>query len=144
MRYLSQLIWLLLLPVQLWAQSPHGDNFNIKCEVCHSPEGWQLVEHSKFDHDTTGFALKGTHESVACRQCHVSLVFSQAPTNCNACHNDIHENTVGQDCDECHNTTTWGRNRHHGNTPAKPVPVNRSAHHGRLLRLPQINIAHAI
>ena len=107
MRYLSQLIWLLLLPVQLWAQSPHGDNFNMKCEVCHSPEGWNLIEHPKFDHDTTGFALKGTHQSVACRQCHVSLVFSQAPANCNACHNDIHENTVGPDCDQCHNTTTW-------------------------------------
>ena len=39
MRYLSQLILLLLLPIQLWAQSPHGDNFKVKCEVCHSPEG---------------------------------------------------------------------------------------------------------
>ncbi|MFC0875139.1 hypothetical protein ACE01N_01025 [Saccharicrinis sp. FJH2] len=109
MRNLSQIIVLLLFPLALFSQgqSPHGDNFNISCDVCHSPESWDLVKKSTFNHDSTGFILTGQHQNVDCRYCHTSLEFSRAGTTCISCHSDIHQNTVGEDCDRCHNTGSW-------------------------------------
>lgn len=107
MRKLSQIVGLLLLPVSLWAQSPHGSGFEINCDICHTTESWDLIEHTVFDHDSTSFSLEGQHKEVSCRQCHVSLNFSQAENTCISCHSDIHSSTLGQDCDQCHTSKTW-------------------------------------
>ncbi|RMG30406.1 MAG: hypothetical protein D6730_02620, partial [Bacteroidetes bacterium] len=81
----------------------------IDCGQCHNPAGWNIdYETLKFDHKTTGFALEGTHARTDCKQCHSSLVFSDAPpANCASCHTDVHSMTVGDDCARCHNATSW-------------------------------------
>lgn len=105
---LSSFIIVLLMPVFVLAQSPHGAGLKIRCDVCHTQEGWKFnPANNKFDHSKTLFALTGQHNSVNCRQCHKDLNFSNAKTSCNACHKDVHQQTVGQECQRCHTPETW-------------------------------------
>jgi hypothetical protein len=88
--------------------SPHGPDFKISCKTCHSSKGWQLdKEIYSFNHNTTKLPLVGQHVMVSCRQCHITLVFSEAKTTCNQCHSDIHQATVGLDCSKCHTPVSW-------------------------------------
>ena len=96
-----------VLSFSAMAQSPHGEDFNINCDVCHSSVSWDITDHSAFNHDSTNFMLTGQHQQTECRLCHTSLEFKKAETDCNACHADIHNHTVGQDCGQCHNTSSW-------------------------------------
>ncbi len=49
---------------------------------------------SLFDHEVTGFSLKGGHENVACGDCHQlkrevngeSVLYKPTPRACEACH----------------------------------------------------------
>jgi predicted CXXCH cytochrome family protein len=109
MRILSLLIYFAgLFFFNQKTDSPHGTEFKISCKTCHSTKGWQLdKEIYSFDHNTTELPLVGQHKVVDCRQCHVSLIFSDAKTECNECHNDIHQATVGPDCSKCHNPSSW-------------------------------------
>ncbi|MFC0875140.1 hypothetical protein ACE01N_01030 [Saccharicrinis sp. FJH2] len=107
MRQKILIVSILLIARLTYSQSPHGDDFNVNCAVCHTADEWDLVAKSGFDHDTTSFKLTGQHKMNTCRQCHTSLVFKDAGTECMDCHTDIHQNTVGQSCEICHNTTTW-------------------------------------
>lgn len=107
---LSLLILAFFAIGQLNAQKPtiHGIDFKMDCKICHNPSGWKLNKSQlKFNHDSTQFPLKGQHEQTDCKQCHQSLVFTDAKTNCNECHTDIHQATVGNDCIRCHSTTDW-------------------------------------
>ena len=110
MRSLSFVILILLSLSICNAQSPHGNKFERDCQDCHTADGW-TVHPSKilFKHSETGFELKGQHQTVQCRTCHVSLVFSdkKGKNNCSDCHTDIHENTVGKNCARCHDSRTW-------------------------------------
>ncbi len=107
LRLSSQIIGL-LLTFNLFAQSPHGDKLNIKCDVCHSPENWAFKgENSSFNHNQTGYPLVGNHITVDCKLCHVDLVFSNAKQTCLSCHKDMHQQTVGQDCERCHTPRSW-------------------------------------
>ena len=91
-----------------YAQSPHGKELRISCNACHTSESWTVMRDTlDFDHDITRFPLEGQHEVIDCRQCHSTLVFSDAETNCTSCHLDIHEGTVGQQCVRCHNSESW-------------------------------------
>ena len=38
-----------------------------RCSACHLVEGWEKV---RFNHDPTGFPLRGAHVTVACGSCH--------------------------------------------------------------------------
>ena len=99
---------LILVPLIIQAQEyPHGDKFTISCENCHTTEGWKYSSKAIFNHSTTKFILEGQHLSVNCRQCHVSLVFSEAKSNCSDCHSDLHNTTVGNDCSRCHTPKSW-------------------------------------
>jgi len=90
------------------AQKPHGDDFQISCDACHTSESWTVITDSvSFDHDTTTFSLEGRHESVDCRQCHSTLEFAKAESNCTACHLDIHQQSVGDQCSRCHDSNSW-------------------------------------
>jgi predicted CXXCH cytochrome family protein len=109
MRILSLLIFcissLFLNQVQ---QSPHGSEFKISCKNCHSSKGWELDRSVySFDHNKTKMPLQGQHSAIDCRQCHKTLVFSEARTNCINCHNDIHQTTTSPDCSRCHNQVSW-------------------------------------
>ncbi len=88
--------------------SPHGDDFKISCDVCHSSKGWKLdKEIYSFDHNTTALPLTGQHKQVDCKSCHPTLVFKDAKTSCVDCHTDMHNQTVGPDCSRCHTTNSW-------------------------------------
>jgi hypothetical protein len=89
-------------------QPPHGKNFNISCNVCHSTKGWKIdKEIYSFNHDSTDMPLVGQHKQVNCRLCHPTLVFSEAKTQCVQCHTDMHESTVGKECNRCHTPQSW-------------------------------------
>ena len=76
-------------------ENPHADQFKEranKCESCHNSNKWRP---SLFDHEKTGFPLKGGHENVACSACHTLkkevngknvLFYRPTPKNCEACH----------------------------------------------------------
>jgi hypothetical protein len=108
MRRLSFLIWFILLFNFIFGQSPHGKRLKIECDVCHSGDGWYVdLTKMKFDHNKTNFKLSGQHQSIDCRKCHTSLVFSKGDMECRNCHTDMHNGTVGYDCSRCHNTNSW-------------------------------------
>jgi len=100
--------FLILISISLMAQVPHGDDFSLDCDICHTSDGWK-VDESKitFDHSKTGFELLGQHQSVGCRSCHESLVFKNVETNCFECHADVHETTLGKECETCHSFDSW-------------------------------------
>jgi hypothetical protein len=109
MRFLSlALPFLILLIAGRRQDSPHGSDFKVSCNVCHSPKGWELDrEIYSFNHNTTLFPLKGQHNSVNCKECHPTLVFAEAETDCFSCHTDMHNQTVGMDCARCHTPVSW-------------------------------------
>jgi hypothetical protein len=109
MRFLSLIVVAIMLVFnKIQTDSPHGSKFKISCGVCHSPNSWQLDKAIySFDHNKTRLALTGQHAILNCRECHSSLVFSEAKSNCIDCHKDIHQATVGLDCSRCHTPNSW-------------------------------------
>ena len=108
MRHLSYQIIFFLFTISIFAQSPHGDNFDIDCSNCHTADSWKIeLTKINFDHSKTNFALIGQHINLDCKSCHESLVFSKMEKECVSCHKDIHQATVGLDCANCHTPTTW-------------------------------------
>jgi len=71
----------------------------------------------KFDHNTTGFVLAGSHLVARCSSCHVDSVFKGTPRDCASCH--VAGNRMGAQskttkhvatsapCERCHQTTAW-------------------------------------
>jgi len=109
MRYLPQkIIFILLLSFSALAQSPHGDNFDFDCGLCHESTSWKVdLKKAQFDHSTTKFDLTGQHKAANCRSCHTSLQFSKINSDCVSCHTDLHQGTVGKDCSRCHTSKSW-------------------------------------
>ena len=112
MRKLSLTILALITCLSLSAMppsdSPHGKDFKLNCDLCHSAKSWKLDRTIyAYDHNKSAFPLEGQHQSVECRQCHLTLVFSEAKTSCIDCHTDIHYQTVGPDCGRCHTPRSW-------------------------------------
>lgn len=76
-------------------ENPHSDQFGERmndCGGCHNSNKWKP---SLFDHEKTGFPLKGGHENVACSACHVVkkpvngilvLIYKPTPKACVDCH----------------------------------------------------------
>lgn len=101
--------------------SCHGDvhqgNLGTNCKQCHTEEGFSLLAGLRnFNHNTTGFPLKGRHRSVDCTECHKmgaapSRLFQDnigISTNaCATCHEDVHEGKFGNNCVECHNEDSF-------------------------------------
>lgn len=91
-----------------------------KCESCH-PEhrgrDFELVkiEKSDFDHDQTGFPLRGAHERADCEECHTEPgTFIGLDSACVSCHEDPHNSRASrhailkdQDCAVCHGDDSW-------------------------------------
>lgn len=67
-----------------------------------------------FDHDRTGFELRGAHRGAPCASCHQGGVFEGTPTRCEACHDGVtatgvppaHIRTTRR-CDACHRPEGW-------------------------------------
>lgn len=87
----------------------HQENFGDGCLACHDGQD----RYGNFDHSQTRFALKGSHLSLACSQCHPSARttadLQKAATDCAACHHadDAHDGRFGAQCETCHSTTNW-------------------------------------
>jgi hypothetical protein len=79
------------------------------CENCHTTTAWKPVRRQpEFNHNTqTSYPLLGMHEAVACQTCHVSLVFTKAPSRCADCHADLHQRQFGSKCEQCHTVRGW-------------------------------------
>lgn len=112
MRSLSLITIILIAAIIVLAfrpdDPPHGNNFDLSCSLCHNSESWKMAKDHNFRHDSlTQFPLLGQHSAINCRQCHVSLVFSEASMECVSCHADMHKQSVGMDCGRCHTPESW-------------------------------------
>ncbi|KAA6456497.1 hypothetical protein DYQ86_25530 [Acidobacteria bacterium AB60] len=90
--------------------NPHGP-LAIPCQNCHTAVSWKPIrQNPEFNHDTTGYPLRGMHAKVACAQCHTNLVFKKVSTQCAECHADIHRRQFGANCEACHTVKGWQTN----------------------------------
>jgi hypothetical protein len=99
---------------------PHQNQLGTQCKECHveqsfaARDGWR-----RFQHQRTGFPLKGRHQQVQCADCHQlagttpSSVFQDKAgtgvSDCAACHTDVHEGRFGGACADCHNEDSFRR-----------------------------------
>ena len=98
----------------------HNDPHNQlpgSCNSCHVTESFTNNRYlSRFNHNLTGFTLKGSHSDVNCFDCHgrtsdPANIFQDqkgiSENNCVACHEDVHEGRFGDDCASCHNEISF-------------------------------------
>lgn len=76
------------------------------CGTCHNDKSWKVPG---FDHARTRFPLLGRHAVVACKDCHATPRYKDAPRDCYGCHkkNDKHKLAFGTRCEICHNERSW-------------------------------------
>jgi predicted CXXCH cytochrome family protein len=87
--------------------NPHGP-LSIPCQNCHTYTSWKPIRAiPEFNHDATGYPLRGMHQKVGCTQCHTSLVFKNVSSHCADCHADIHRRQFGANCESCHTVKGW-------------------------------------
>ncbi len=91
-------------PKLLPAAKGHASQGMTRCAACHTTSTWSQV---RFNHDKTGFPLKGKHARVDCRGCHSADFEQPVPRQCAACHRDAHTQDLGAHCEACHDETTW-------------------------------------
>jgi len=104
-------------------QSPHG-TLNMPCDTCHTVSDWKMLPAKiGFNHAKTGFALRGRHTEVACRDCHTNLEFANTPNKCQDCHADLHRRKNGAECELCHNTNGWQVSIHNINEHQDRFPL---------------------
>lgn len=82
------------------------------CIDCHSDHrgiDYEMVrwDTTKFDHDSTGYALTGKHLELNCSQCHQTESYVGLEQDCLSCHQDEHRGQLGKDCTQCHSTKEW-------------------------------------
>lgn len=91
---------------------PHRGQLGAGCAKCHVTDDFARIDRDRFDHDTTRYALRGRHRSVACARCHdAKTAWGPRPRfdTCGACHRDAHAGTArlegkAVDCAACHGT----------------------------------------
>jgi len=91
------------------ASEIHGGFIDqMDCNACHTTDGWNVGSQagkSGFDHDRTGFALRGAHVQTPCSGCHAAA--GKPATTCEGCHDDPHQGRSSGTCAECHIATAW-------------------------------------
>ena len=75
-----------------------------RCGACHLVEGWEKV---RFNHDPTGFPLRGVHADVICSGCHGKSFDKPVADTCSGCHRDRHAGEFGLHCEGCHDEKSW-------------------------------------
>lgn len=99
-------------------QGQHGTKFRGQsCGQCHVDHRgldhelirWPGGSRERFDHASTGFALKGAHATTKCADCHqkknargVATLLGLSSA-CASCHEDPHDKRFGDNCQSCHN-----------------------------------------
>jgi hypothetical protein len=51
-------------------KDPHAGRLGANCAGCHTTAGFDRIQAGQFDHDRTGFSLRGKHAEVKCDSCH--------------------------------------------------------------------------
>jgi hypothetical protein len=97
------------VPTKLKMRTPAHGGFvdDMDCSACHTTSGWKLAASagaSGFDHDRTGFPLRGQHTRTTCTGCHAT---TKPARTCEGCHRDVHEGRHDEPCAECHTAVTW-------------------------------------
>lgn len=86
----------------------HKGAFGSDCKLCHSVEGFYVINKKTFDHSKTRFPLIGKHQNVKCNDCHKGINKDRPFfTNCTNCHSDYHKgefdsNNQVINCKKCH------------------------------------------
>ncbi len=104
----------------------HGEEFVLVNRLSFAMAG--VGDPLKFDHQTVGFAMAGTHLTLDCKQCHAHADVAQLPKgakrflglqqDCGSCHEDAHEGRMQISCSQCHGQLAWneltadGHDRH--------------------------------
>lgn len=104
-----------------------------ECENCHKDHQgrdvslitWGAPGKKGFEHQRTGWPLKGKHERLECDKCHqnklvkvpvIAQLLEKSPerrtylglrTRCTECHADEHRGQLEGDCDYCHREADW-------------------------------------
>lgn len=87
--------------------NPHGP-ISVPCQNCHTYTSWKPARSNpEFNHDQTGYPLRGMHQKVECTKCHSSLIFKKVSSHCADCHADIHRRQFGANCESCHSVKGW-------------------------------------
>ncbi|HLN74760.1 MAG TPA: hypothetical protein VK205_15820 [Prolixibacteraceae bacterium] len=81
------------------------------CAECHTSNAWKP---SSFNHTTTGFELKGGHQTIVqCSDCHKGNL-SSAQSQCISCHQVQYDTAPNHkqlgyptDCTNCHSQANW-------------------------------------
>jgi len=100
------------LDCKLCHEDIHEGKFGDDCKKCHNQNSFKLKNTktlSDFDHDNTGFVLKGKHENTDCKSCHKKALTDPVPhKQCLDCHTDKHNGDFAAkkakypDCASCH------------------------------------------
>jgi len=62
--------------------NPHGP-LATPCANCHTYTSWKPIRSKPdFNHELTGYPLRGMHQNVACNQCHTSMLFKNVGSQC--------------------------------------------------------------
>lgn len=84
----------------------------MECSACHTTDGWRstvdgsgVAKGTGFDHDRTGFPLRGQHDGALCTDCHQKE--RTLTRECRGCHEDAHQGRLNPDCSQCHNANSW-------------------------------------
>jgi hypothetical protein len=88
-------------------RDPHRPSLGPACQGCHAAAGWKETRET-FDHERTGYPLRGRHAQVACERCHAAGKFRDLSFGtCRDCHADYHQGQLAADCQECHAESGW-------------------------------------
>jgi hypothetical protein len=91
-------------------------NFPQGCDQCHNTSSWL---NATFNHNSTGFALTGSHTVPPrqCSDCHGNNSYNLTSTSCYACHQKDYSNALSPinhvaaglptTCESCHDTSQW-------------------------------------
>jgi hypothetical protein len=98
-------------------EDPHANQLVGSCSQCHSEESFSAGNAlGNFNHNTTAFQLRGSHQNINCFECHDKTsnpkrvfqdLFAVNQNDCVACHENTHAGRFGNECVECHRETKF-------------------------------------
>ena len=98
-------------------EDPHNEQLPGQCSQCHTEASFTAFAGlENFDHNSTNFTLKGSHQTTDCFECHAETnnpltVFQDksriSENSCVSCHTDVHNGEYGNECVKCHRETSF-------------------------------------
>jgi hypothetical protein len=102
-----------------------GAPWRNRCEQCHNGATFKVTNYTLAKHQKSNFPLTGSHEAVACIECHKAAIGTKVipyhlnKLSCTTCHEDIHNDQFAErmtsreaagkslGCEACHSTKDW-------------------------------------